>query len=169
VVIWSGDPFEFSTRVEHVLIRGREVIEPSRQDLLIERYKPKSKCGYALDSLKQAARNLDLQRERSLTVPHARFAERGQAPFLTLRLLRVERPAARSKASRHSGKTNLEKSRGQEGGLPPRFLIENMTADARLTPKRPDADHARPFLCLPIKSESASLGPALVAELCSRL
>jgi imidazolonepropionase-like amidohydrolase len=43
VVIWSGDPFEFSTRVEHVLIRGREAIEPSRQDLLIERYKPKPK------------------------------------------------------------------------------------------------------------------------------
>jgi imidazolonepropionase-like amidohydrolase len=41
VVVWSGDPFEFSTRVEHVLIRGREVLEPSRQDLLIERYKPK--------------------------------------------------------------------------------------------------------------------------------
>ena len=41
-VIWSGDPFEFSTRVEHVLIRGREVREPSRQDLLIERYLPKS-------------------------------------------------------------------------------------------------------------------------------
>ena len=43
VVVWSGDPFEFSTQVEHVLIRGREVIEPSRQDLLIERYKPRPK------------------------------------------------------------------------------------------------------------------------------
>jgi hypothetical protein len=41
IVVWSGDPFEFSTRVEHVLIRGREVLEPSRQDLLIERYKPR--------------------------------------------------------------------------------------------------------------------------------
>ena len=41
VIIWSGDPFEFSTQVEHVFIRGREVKEPSRQDLLIERYKPK--------------------------------------------------------------------------------------------------------------------------------
>jgi imidazolonepropionase-like amidohydrolase len=41
VVIWSGDPFEFSTRAEHVFIRGREFKEPSRQDLLIERYKPK--------------------------------------------------------------------------------------------------------------------------------
>ena len=40
VVVWSGDPFEFSTRVEHVLIRGREIREPSRQDLLIERYRP---------------------------------------------------------------------------------------------------------------------------------
>jgi imidazolonepropionase-like amidohydrolase len=43
VVVWSGDPFEFSTRVEHVLIKGREVQEPSRQDLLIERYKPRPK------------------------------------------------------------------------------------------------------------------------------
>jgi imidazolonepropionase-like amidohydrolase len=43
VVVWSGDPFEFSTQVEHVLIRGREVIEPSRQDMLIERYKPRLK------------------------------------------------------------------------------------------------------------------------------
>src|SRR5215510_1845697 len=41
LVIWSGDPFEFSTQVEHVFIRGREVKEPSRQDMLIERYKPK--------------------------------------------------------------------------------------------------------------------------------
>jgi imidazolonepropionase-like amidohydrolase len=43
VVVWSGDPFEFSTRVEHVLIKGREILEPSRQDLLIERYKPHPK------------------------------------------------------------------------------------------------------------------------------
>src|SRR5712691_4688955 len=43
VVIWSGDPFEFSTQVEHVLIRGRELQEPSRQELLIERYKPHPK------------------------------------------------------------------------------------------------------------------------------
>jgi imidazolonepropionase-like amidohydrolase len=43
LVVWSGDPFEFSTQVEHVFIRGREVKEPSRQDLLIERYKPKAR------------------------------------------------------------------------------------------------------------------------------
>ena len=42
VVVWSGDTFEFSTQAEHVFIRGREVKEPSRQDLLIDRYKPKS-------------------------------------------------------------------------------------------------------------------------------
>jgi len=41
LVVWSGDPFEFSTEVEHVFLRGREVKEPSRQDLLIERYKPR--------------------------------------------------------------------------------------------------------------------------------
>jgi imidazolonepropionase-like amidohydrolase len=39
VVVWSGDPFEFSTKVEHVYIRGQEVMEPSRQDMLTNRYK----------------------------------------------------------------------------------------------------------------------------------
>ncbi len=40
IVVWSDDPFEFSTQVEHVFIRGREVRRPSRQDMLIERYRP---------------------------------------------------------------------------------------------------------------------------------
>jgi imidazolonepropionase-like amidohydrolase len=39
VVVWSGDPFEFATRAEHVLVRGREFRAPSRQDLLIQRYR----------------------------------------------------------------------------------------------------------------------------------
>ncbi len=39
VVVWSGDPFEFSTRVEHVYVRGIEQVERSRQDLLSDRYK----------------------------------------------------------------------------------------------------------------------------------
>lgn len=39
VVVWSGDPFEFSTRVEHVYIHGKEVMSPSRQDMLTQRYK----------------------------------------------------------------------------------------------------------------------------------
>jgi imidazolonepropionase-like amidohydrolase len=39
VVVWSGDPFELSTRAEHVLIRGREISQPSRQDELMERYR----------------------------------------------------------------------------------------------------------------------------------
>jgi len=39
IVVWSGDPFEFTTRAEHVLIRGREVLQPSRQDELMQRYK----------------------------------------------------------------------------------------------------------------------------------
>lgn len=38
VVVWSGDPFEFSTRAEHVIVRGREITTPSRQDLLQRRY-----------------------------------------------------------------------------------------------------------------------------------
>jgi imidazolonepropionase-like amidohydrolase len=39
VVVWSGDPFEFSTTVEHVFVRGREYQDRSRQDLLTERYR----------------------------------------------------------------------------------------------------------------------------------
>lgn len=39
VVVWSGDPFEFATRAEHVLVRGRVIREPSRQDMLMQRYR----------------------------------------------------------------------------------------------------------------------------------
>jgi imidazolonepropionase-like amidohydrolase len=39
VVIWSGDPFEFSTVVEHVFVRGREYTAPDRQQMLTDRYK----------------------------------------------------------------------------------------------------------------------------------
>src|SRR5437868_8792390 len=39
VVVWSGDPFEFTTRAEHVFVRGHEYTEKTRQDLLIERYR----------------------------------------------------------------------------------------------------------------------------------
>ena len=39
VVVWSGDPFEFSTRVEHVFVRGVRSMAPSRQDELMTRYK----------------------------------------------------------------------------------------------------------------------------------
>ena len=39
VVIWSGDPFELSTRVEHVFVRGIRSMSPSRQDELMTRYK----------------------------------------------------------------------------------------------------------------------------------
>jgi len=39
VVVWSGDPFEFATQPEHVLVHGRESHVPSRQDLLEQRYK----------------------------------------------------------------------------------------------------------------------------------
>ena len=39
VVVWSGDPFEFSTAVEHVFIRGREIPLTSRQTELLERYR----------------------------------------------------------------------------------------------------------------------------------
>ena len=39
VVVWSGDPFEFTTKVEHVFVRGHEYSDKTRQDLLMERYK----------------------------------------------------------------------------------------------------------------------------------
>ena len=39
VVVWSGDPFEFTTAVEHVFIRGKEIPLTSRQTELFERYK----------------------------------------------------------------------------------------------------------------------------------
>jgi len=39
VVVWSGDPFEFTTGVEHVLIRGKEIPLTSRQTELFGRYK----------------------------------------------------------------------------------------------------------------------------------
>ena len=39
VVVWTGDPFEFSTGVEHVFIRGRDIPLRSRQTELLERYR----------------------------------------------------------------------------------------------------------------------------------
>ena len=39
LVVWSGDPFEFSTVAEAVIIRGMRVNSPSRQDELMKRYR----------------------------------------------------------------------------------------------------------------------------------
>jgi imidazolonepropionase-like amidohydrolase len=39
VVVWSGDPFELTTRAEHVFIRGREVSQETRQRELLKRYR----------------------------------------------------------------------------------------------------------------------------------
>ncbi|MFL5617458.1 MAG: amidohydrolase family protein [Gemmatimonadaceae bacterium] len=39
VVIWSGDPFEFTSRAERVLVGGVQSNTPSREDLLEARYK----------------------------------------------------------------------------------------------------------------------------------
>jgi imidazolonepropionase-like amidohydrolase len=39
VVVWSGDPFEFASRAEHVFIRGVEVPLTNRQTELFERYR----------------------------------------------------------------------------------------------------------------------------------
>jgi imidazolonepropionase-like amidohydrolase len=39
VVVWTGDPFELSTRVESVVIRGRETSMDSRQKALLRRYR----------------------------------------------------------------------------------------------------------------------------------
>lgn len=46
VVVWSGDPFEFATRAEHVFIRGRESTGPTRQDELTQRYRTPPGSGY---------------------------------------------------------------------------------------------------------------------------
>jgi imidazolonepropionase-like amidohydrolase len=39
VVIWSGDPFEFTSVPEHVYVKGREYTAPDRQQMLTDRYK----------------------------------------------------------------------------------------------------------------------------------
>ena len=39
VVVWSGDPLETSTHVEHVFVRGREEPLETRQTLLLRRYR----------------------------------------------------------------------------------------------------------------------------------
>lgn len=39
VVIWSGDPFEFTSVPEHVYVRGKEYLQPDRQQMLTDRYK----------------------------------------------------------------------------------------------------------------------------------
>ena len=39
VVVWTGDPFDFATGVEHVFIRGKDIRLRSRQTELLERYK----------------------------------------------------------------------------------------------------------------------------------
>ncbi len=42
VVVWSGDPFEFSTAAEHVFIHGREMPTMTRQRALMERYRART-------------------------------------------------------------------------------------------------------------------------------
>jgi imidazolonepropionase-like amidohydrolase len=39
IVVWSGDPFEPLSRAEHVFVSGRELVAPTRQDRLLERYR----------------------------------------------------------------------------------------------------------------------------------
>jgi imidazolonepropionase-like amidohydrolase len=39
VVVWSGDPFEFTSIPEHVYVQGREYLQLDRQQMLTERYK----------------------------------------------------------------------------------------------------------------------------------
>lgn len=41
VVVWSGDPFEFASIAERVFVRGVENNAPTRQQMLIDRYKNK--------------------------------------------------------------------------------------------------------------------------------
>ena len=39
IVVWSGDPLELSTQVEHVIIGGKFISLESRQTMLRERYR----------------------------------------------------------------------------------------------------------------------------------
>ncbi len=39
LVVWSGDPLQIGTRVEHVFVRGREQSLETRQTLLLDRYR----------------------------------------------------------------------------------------------------------------------------------
>jgi imidazolonepropionase-like amidohydrolase len=39
VVVWSGDPFELLTSVDHVFINGEEILYESRQKALFEKYR----------------------------------------------------------------------------------------------------------------------------------
>lgn len=39
VVVWTGDPFEFASRAETILIRGEQIKSRSRRDDLMHRYK----------------------------------------------------------------------------------------------------------------------------------
>jgi imidazolonepropionase-like amidohydrolase len=39
VVVWSGDPFELLTSVEHVFIDGKEISYETRQKALFEKYR----------------------------------------------------------------------------------------------------------------------------------
>ena len=39
VVVWTGDPLEFSSRVNHLFIRGKEIPLVSRQTELLDRYR----------------------------------------------------------------------------------------------------------------------------------
>jgi len=39
IVIWDGDPFELSTRATQVFVRGRQATRPSREQLLVDRYR----------------------------------------------------------------------------------------------------------------------------------
>jgi imidazolonepropionase-like amidohydrolase len=39
IVIWRGDPFEFSSRAERVFVNGVQASAPTREDLLEARYK----------------------------------------------------------------------------------------------------------------------------------
>lgn len=43
LVVWSGDPFEVTTTVEHVFIEGQEISLESRQTELFERYRDLSR------------------------------------------------------------------------------------------------------------------------------
>jgi imidazolonepropionase-like amidohydrolase len=49
VVVWSGDPFELMTSVEHVFIDGTRIADDSRQKRLLRRYRDAEELPPAYD------------------------------------------------------------------------------------------------------------------------
>ena len=77
VVVWTGDPLEFSSRVNHLFIRGKEIPLVSRQTELLDRYRSLAtkvlKGRWA--GLMPTSRAFGLLRLRGVYLDHALIAD----------------------------------------------------------------------------------------------